>query len=117
MNKPSRLPAVLAYLIPVFGWLYVLFFQRKNSLAVYHLRQSIGLFVFMLVALVSWAVVGWLLAWIPYMGVLSIALFSIVIVAYFCALVIWIMGLNNAFFARQTPLPFFGQWVSRLPIQ
>jgi uncharacterized membrane protein len=115
MNKTSRLPAVLTYLIPVIGWLYVLFFQRKNSLAVYHLRQSIGLCLFMVAGMVSWVVVGWFLAWIPYLDVLSIALFSIVIVAYICGLVIWIMGLSNAFSARQTPLPFFGQWASRLP--
>jgi len=117
MNKPLRLPAVLTYLIPVIGWLYVLFFQRKNPLAIYHLRQSVGLFLFMVAALAIWVVVGWFLAWIPYLGVLSIALFSIVIVAYLCALVIWIMGLNNAISARQVPLPFFGQWASRLPIQ
>jgi uncharacterized membrane protein len=107
---------VLVYLVPVIGWLYVLFFQRKNSLAIYHLRQSIGLVLFLVAATVSWVAVGWILAWIPYMAVLSIALFAIVIVAYLYGIVAWILGLSNALSARQTPLPLFGQWANRLPI-
>jgi uncharacterized membrane protein len=108
---------VLAYLVPVIGWLYVLFFQRKNSLAIYHLRQSIGLAMFLVATTAGWAVVGWVLAWIPYMAVLSIALFAIVIAAYLYGIVAWILGLSNALSARQTPLPLFGQWASRLPIR
>jgi uncharacterized membrane protein len=117
MNKSSRLPAVLTYLLPVIGWLYVFFFQRKNSLALYHLRQSLGLVVFLVAATAGWAVVGWVLAWIPYLSVLSIALFAIVIAAYFYGVIAWILGLINAFSALQTPLPLFGHWASRLPIR
>lgn len=115
-NKPSCLPAVLAYLAPVIGWLYVLFFQRKNSLAVYHLRQSIGLVLFLVIATAGWVVIGWVLAWIPYMATLSIALFAIVIAAYLYGVVAWMVGLSNALRARLAPLPLFGQWASRLPI-
>ena len=82
MNTSSRLPAVLAYLLPVLGWLYVFFFQRGNSLALYHVRQAIGLVLFLVVTLVAWVVVGWLLAWIPYLNILSIALFALVVGAY-----------------------------------
>ena len=117
MNRPSRLPAVLAYLIPVIGWLYVLFFQRKNSFAVYHLRQSIGLCLFLLGALAGWAAIAWVLAWIPYAAVLSIALFAIVIAAYVFGVLAWILGLVNALSDRLAPLPLFGQWASRLPIR
>ena len=117
MSRPSRLPAVLAYLVPVIGWLYVLFFQRKNSLAVYHLKQSIGLVLFLVATTAGWAVIAWALAWIPYMAVLSIALFAIVIVAYLYGIVAWILGLSNALSARLAPLPLFGQWASRLPIR
>jgi uncharacterized membrane protein len=117
MNRPSRLPALVAYLIPVIGWLYVLFFQRKNSLAVYHLRQSIGLFLFLAGALAGWAVIAWVLAWIPYAAVLSIALFAIVIAAYLVGFVAWIAGMINALSDKLAPLPLFGQWASRLPIR
>jgi uncharacterized membrane protein len=117
MNRPSRLPAVLAYLIPVIGWLYVLFFERKNPSALYHLRQAIGLWVFLAAVLVGWAVVAWVLAWIPYAAVLSIALFAIVIAAYLYGLVAWIAGMINALSGKLAPLPLFGEWASRLPIR
>jgi uncharacterized membrane protein len=113
----SRLPAVLAYLLPVLGWLYVFFFQRRNSLALYHLRQAIGLVLFLIATLLAWGVVSWILAWIPYLGVLSIALFALVVGAYFYGFVAWLLGIYNAFCDRQSPLPLFGQWASRLPIK
>jgi uncharacterized membrane protein len=117
MNTSSRLTAVLPYLLPVLGWLYVFFFQRKNSLALYHLRQAIGLVVFLLVALIAWAVVGWLLAWIPYLGILSIALFALVVGAYVYGIVAWLFGIYNALSDRESPLPLFGRLASRLPIK
>ena len=117
MNMSSRLPAVLVYLLPVLGWLYVYVFQRRNSLALYHLRQAIGLVVFLVVTLVAWAVVGWLLAWIPYLDVLSIALFALVVAAYLYGIVAWLFGIYNALCDRETPLPLFGRLASRLPIK
>lgn len=115
MGDSSRLSAALAY-IPILGWLYVLFFQRKNALAAFHLRQSIGLFLFLVATLLGWAVVAWLLAWVPYLDVLGIAMFTIVMVAYAFGVVVWIQGLVNALRNRLVPLPIFGRWASRLPI-
>ena len=113
----SRLPAVLVYLLPVLGWLYVFFFQRRNSFALYHLRQAIGLVVFLIVTVIVWGVVGWLLAWIPYLNVLSIALFALVVGAYCYGIVAWLFGIYNALSDRESPLPLFGRWASRLPIK
>ena len=116
MKTSSRVPAVLAYLLPVLGWLYVIFFQRRNSLAMYHLRQAIGLVVFLVVTLIVWGVVGWLLAWIPFLDVLSIALFALVVGAYFYGIVAWLFGIYYALSERESPLPLFGRLASRLPI-
>ena len=116
MSGSSRLAAALAYL-PVVGWLYVFLFQRQNRLAVYHLRQSIGLIVYLIAALAVWAVVGWVLAWIPFMAILSVALFTLVIAAYLYGFVAWILGIVNALNNRLNPLPGFGEWASRLPIR
>jgi uncharacterized membrane protein len=116
MNRSFRLPAVLTYLVPVIGWLYVIFFQRKNSLAVYHLKQSICLVLFLVGITTGWIAVAWVLAWIPYLDILSIAFFAIVIVAYIFSVVVWILGLINALRARSAPLPLIGGWASRLPI-
>ena len=117
MNTSSRLPAVLAYLLPILGWLYVFFFQRRNSLALYHTRQAIGLVVFLILTLIAWAVVGWLLAWIPYLNILSIALFALVVSAYLFGIVAWLFGIYYALSDRESPLPLFGRLASRLPIQ
>jgi uncharacterized membrane protein len=114
--KESRFPAVLAYLIPVIGWLYIVFSQRKNGLAIFHLRQSIGLWLFLIGALMVWAVVGTIIAFIPYMAVVSVALFTLVIAAYLYGFAAWLMGINNAFNNRLIVLPLFGRYASRLPI-
>lgn len=115
MNKPSPFPALIAY-IPIIGWLYVYLLQRKNSLAVFHLRQSVGLFLFLVATFIIWAVVAYVLAIIPYMAVFSVALFNIVIAFYLFGVVAWIMGILNALKNKSAPLPFFGQWANRLPI-
>jgi len=117
MSNSSRFPAVVVYLVPVIGWLYVFFFQRKNMLAMYHLRQAIGLLLFLLAALLGWAVIAWVLAWIPYIGALGIALFTMVIAAFLFGIIAWILGLIHAVGHQVTPLPGFGQWASRLPIK
>jgi uncharacterized membrane protein len=115
MSKSSPFPALIAY-IPVIGWLYVYFTQRQNPLAVFHLRQSVGLFLFLVATFVIWVIVGYLIALIPYMAVFSVALFTIVIAIYIFGVVAWVAGIVNALNNRSTPLPFFGQWANRLPI-
>jgi uncharacterized membrane protein len=116
MSSPYRFPAVIAYLVPVIGWLYVFFFQRNNSLAIYHLRQSIGLFLFLVAAMVVWAVIAWVLAWVPLLVVLSAGLFTMVIAAYLYGILAWILGMIHALRNESTPLPLFGRWAERLPI-
>jgi len=117
MSSSSRAPAVIAYLIPIVGWVYVLVFQRKNAFAVYHARQAIGLGLILIATFIGWVVVAWVLAWIPYMSVFSVALFGLVIGIYFFGFIAWIIGLINALTNRSTPLPGFGKWANRLPIQ
>ncbi len=117
MSRPSRAPAVLAYLLPIIGWLYVLFFQRKNALAMYHLRQAVGLCLVLVLAFVGWAVITWVLAWIPLLDIVGVALFTVVITAYLYGVLAWIMGIVNALRCRIAPLPVFGRWASRLPIR
>jgi uncharacterized membrane protein len=115
MSKSSPFPALIAY-IPIIGWLYVYFMQRENPLAVFHLRQSVGLFLFLIGIFVVWAVVAYLLALIPYMAVFSVTLFTIVMAFYMFGVVAWVTGIVNALKNKSTPLPLFGQWANRLPI-
>ena len=116
MKVPSRLPAVLVYLVPFVGWLYVFLYQRKNGLALFHLRQAMGLFLFLVTILVGWAVIAWLLVWIPYFGALSAALFTMVIAAYLFGILAWILGIVNALRNRMAPLPGISRWVRFVPI-
>lgn len=113
MSGLARLNRAAAY-VPVIGWLYVYVFQRENAPAMYHLRQSVGLALFLIGSLAGWAVVAWVLAWIPYMGVLGVALFSLVIAAYLFGAVAWIIGLINALTGRVAPLPGIGRRFERL---
>ncbi len=115
MNNQSPFSAAIAY-IPVIGWLYVYLLQRKNPFAVFHLRQSVGLALFLLGTLIGWAIVAYLIALIPYMAAFSVAMFTIVIAAYLFGAVTWVMGILNALKSKSTPLPLFGQWANRLPI-
>ncbi len=116
MSETSRVPAVVAYL-PVVGWLVVYLFARKNPLAIFHLKQAIGWCLFLLGALIGWAVVAWILAWIPYMGAVGIALFTLVIAAYLFGAVAWVMGVIQALRKHASPLPVFGKRANRLPIR
>ena len=116
MNTSQRFPAFLAYLLPVVGWLYVLLFQRKNQLAMFHVRQSIGLFLFLAFTGVAWVAVTWILTWIPFGFLFGVALFTLVIIAIVVGAVTWILGMINARRGRVALLPIFGRMASRLQI-
>lgn len=116
MNVSQRLDAVAAYM-PVLGWLYVYLARRNSPLAMFHLRQSIGLFLALLTVVAGWAVAAWLLAWVPYAYVLSIALFALVIAAAVCGVVAWLVGIIGALRGRVVFLPVSGRMAERLPIR
>lgn len=116
MSQTSRYAAVIVYLLPVIGWLYVLLLQRQNSFAIFHLKQVISLCLFLLAVFVGWGVIAWLLAWIPLMASVSVALFTMVIVASVFTAIAWIIGLVNALSNRLVPLPVVGRWADRLPV-
>lgn len=115
MPSASRLAAAMAY-VPVAGWLYVLLRQRRDALAIYHLKQAIGLVLFLAAVTVGWFVITWLVAWIPYMFVFGVALFTLVIAAYLFGVAAWLLGISNALRAQLMPLPLFGKWARGLPI-
>lgn len=116
MKTSDRILALIAYLLPVVGWLYIGIFQRKNSFAMFHMRQAVGTFLVLILAFVTWVIVGWIIAWIPYGFVLSIALYSLVIVAVIIVVIGWFMGMVNSVCLRRAFLPFYGRWADRLPL-
>ena len=115
MEKNHRYAAFLAYLIPLIGSIYVLAFQRKNSFAVFHARQSLGMLIFLIGSFLAWFVAGYILALIPYMLIFSVALFCLVITAFVFVIVAWILGMSNALKGRVVMLPIFGGFANSLP--
>ena len=116
MKLSTRISALLAYLLPVIGWLYIGLFQRKNSFAMFHLRQSMGIFIVLVFVFIGWIVVGWVIALIPFVFILSVSLFTLVMVVAFAGVYAWIVGIGNVLHARMAFVPIFGRWANRLPI-
>lgn len=110
-----RFPALLAYL-PVIGWIYVLVFKSDNDLARFHLRQSIGLVLFLLAAFAGWAVFTWLLSWIPFGFLLGVVLFTLVVTALAFAVIAWVLGIIYAVQGRMVLLPLFGRMANNMAI-
>jgi uncharacterized membrane protein len=117
VNGPKRPLAFIAYLVPIFGWLYVLLFDRRDEFAVYHAKQAVMLTITAVVVPVAWAVAAWILTWIPLVGsVLAVSLFALVMLAYLFLAAVWIAGMINALTAQAKPLPVVGRWAERISI-
>jgi uncharacterized membrane protein len=114
VHKSARLPAFLAYLLLIFGWLYVFLWHRDNRLAVYHAKQSIGLVVAAVGTTVGWAVIAWLISWIPFGAILAAASFSLVIAIYGLIAIDWIIGMVYAWQAKTKPVPVLGRVALRM---
>ena len=118
-SRPSRVPAFLAYLLLVVGWLFVLVAHRDDEFARFHTRQSIMLVLSAIVSLGAWAIFGWIISWIPFVGpVVATASFALVISVGLYLFVLWIVGMISVLQAKERPLsiPIIGRWIRRLPI-
>ncbi len=113
IDGSSRAAGALAY-VPIIGWLYVLLARRKDAFAVFHLKQGIGLVVFLIATFIGWSAIAWLSGWIPYTFIISNALFALVIVAYVFGVFAWIIGIANAIRGRVALLPIFGRTANRV---
>ena len=111
MSKQSRTLAFLAYLLSIPGWLYVLLFQRKDKLALYHAKQALVLTLVVVGSIVVWFLASWVLSWVPLAGpLLAAALFSQIILIGIFVVGLWILGMVYALQTRVRPLPLVGKW-------
>jgi len=115
MDTASRISALIAY-IPVLGWLYGLLIARRNDFVRFHAKQSLGLFLFLVLTFVAWAVVAWLLTWLPYGFLLGNVLFALVVAALIYSVFALIAGILNALRGRVALLPIFGWRANQLPL-
>jgi uncharacterized membrane protein len=116
MTDRERILAFVSY-IPIIGWIYIWYAQRQVPFAMFHLRQSVGLFITVVGVFVGWVVVGWILAWVPYLVVLSMALFALVIAVVIFGVIAWFVGVANAFNGKVAYIPIVGELANRLPLR
>jgi len=114
MSTSQRISAAIVY-IPVIGWIYG-YFQRKNPLADFHLRQSIGLILGLAACFLAWAVVAWILTWIPFGSIFAVALFTLVVTVFIVGLIAWVGGIIGALRGKMNTVAFFGSLADRLPL-
>jgi uncharacterized membrane protein len=109
VSQSSRYLAFTSYLLSLPGALFVLLARRDDLFAVYHARQSLRLAIIGIAAPLIWAVVAWMLAWIPLVGgMLGVVLFALVIATYAGILISWIAGMIYSLKGQVRPMPLFG---------
>ena len=106
--------AVCAYVLSILGAAFVLIFRRNDAFAAYHAKQSLGIAIAAIVAFVVWAVGGWVISWVPYIGfIVAVACFALVIVAYIALAICSIIGIKYAWQGKQQPVPIIGEKILR----
>jgi uncharacterized membrane protein len=115
MKLSDRIFAAIAY-IPILGWILVLLFKRRAPLPMFHVRQSIGLFVFMIICFAAWAAVTWVLGWIPFGFMFGVSLFTMVIIAFAFVIITWVNGIIHALNGHVEILPFIGTRANDIPL-
>jgi uncharacterized membrane protein len=98
--------AILAYVIPIVGPIYLMLAQRENAYIQYHARQMLALALALLVLPMVWVAVAWPISWVPIAGVcVAAALFALVILGFLFGVGLWIAGLVQVVRGRLKPLP------------
>ncbi len=114
-NEGPRLLAALAYVLPLLGGLLGLAIDRGNSLTRLHAAQSIGALLTMALALLVWAVAGYVLAMVPMIGpILSISLFSLVIAMAIFLAVNWFISFLFALRGEERTIPLANRLTRRV---
>jgi uncharacterized membrane protein len=115
VSTSRRLLAFLAYLFSIVGSVILLLLLRRDRYVAYHARQAIALFLFVAAAAVGWAVIAWLTVWVPFLPIVGLSAFALIIAALVFAVIATIMGMSNALRDRAAPLPLVGGWARRIP--
>ena len=105
-RSETTLLSLICYLIPVLGPVYLLVQKRDSRFATVHAQQMLALALSLVALLAGWAVVGWVMAWIPTAGPLIAGmLFALVITGLIAGAVLWLTGLIHALRGREATLP------------
>lgn len=111
MTTPNPTLALLSYLLPPFGSLFVIFTNRSNTFALFHACQALGLLLIALITPIIWVLASLLVAWLPFVGPpLAASMFALVIAVYLAVVVAWVAGLVNGTQGRMQAMPIIGMW-------
>lgn len=100
-----RTAAVVSY-ITIIGWLlayYMLYKNNRNSVAAFHLRQSLILHSLFFIVNVLSLFALW--HWFPY---------AIVVVSAALLFILWLMGALGAINGKEKPVPVVGKLAQRV---
>lgn len=74
--------ALLAYLLPIVGPAYILGMRRRDDFARYHAVQSLTIVLAMILAPAVWIVFSWLIALLPFGGVVAAYILGIIYLSH-----------------------------------
>lgn len=100
--------AIISY-ITFIGWIvsYVMYSNNKSQLAIYHIRQSLGLFI----TGFALYIVMFIFLFIPILGWIISIIIWVCLVALF---VLWIFGLVSAINGQEKPVPVIGETIQKI---
>ena len=109
MSNSKKHLAFLAYLLSIFGWLYIILFRRKENFAVYHAKQSIIITIIAGGSFAAWALIAWSVSLIPFFGfIFAVVLFTFIVAIYIFLAVLSIIGMLYSLQGKKKPLPIVG---------
>ena len=101
--------ALLAYLVPILGPVYILVLRKEDAFSRFHAMQSLSIVAALILAPAVWILFSFLVSLIPFGGVVAAYVFALVVAVYLAVIVAWVAGIVNALRARRSPVPFFGR--------
>lgn len=114
MSTPSRTLAVLSYVLPLAGPAAALASRRDDLFVRYHAAQGLAIDAGAIGAPLVWAVVGWLLAWVPRIGLLmGLTLFGLVLAVELLLLAARVIGVVWALRGEMRPALLVGGLAER----
>ena len=115
--QPSggRAFAVLAYVVPLVGGIVAMAADGRNPLTRHHAQQSIAAVLTLILSFFVWALLGYVIALIPWVGpIVSISLFSLVLAMAAFLAVNWILSLLRALRGEERDIPLANRVARRM---
>lgn len=102
--EDSKLFAFLATFLSIIGFLIALLVKKEDKYVMYYAKQSLIIFMVMLVA----GVINAILAWIPGVGVFVAGLISVAVA------ILWIISWAYSLSGKEKEIPFISKFAGKL---